>query len=375
MPDLTPFTLTPAAELSEAWLRWLGAALRGDGAGPARPPDDPAAVVPALDAHGVAPLVHLRLRAAAGGGWPGPALDALAAAFRASALRAALMDLELARIVAALAGAGVAVAPLKGAALGRTVYASPAERPVNDLDLLIPAAAVDAGRDALAAAGYRLIGLPGSGRLGRWQRRYRCELQMVCDRPDRRGLLVEFHWSLVELPYYVERIPMAEVWAAAAPFPALPGAQMPDPATLLLHGCAHIGLHHSRSLRLIWLADLDRLARAPALDWDALVDRAARWGLGLAAHAGLAAAAAWLGTPAPADAMAALAQQAADPVGRAMWGLGDEVPGRARRRAAATWAAFSPGQRLRYAGWLALRGLTRPWERPRRAAARRGRGA
>jgi hypothetical protein len=156
---------------------------------------------------------------------------------------------------------------------------------------------------------------------------------MVCTAPERRGLLVELHWSLVELPYYVERIPMAEAWATTRPAGSLPGASLPDPATLLLHGCAHVALHHSRTLRLIWLVDVDRLARSAALDWDALTERSARWGLGFAAYTTLRATAAWLGTPLPEEAMARLARQADDPVLRAMWGLGDEVPGGARRRA------------------------------------------
>ena len=131
---------------------------------------------------------------------------------------------ELARIAAALAASGTPVALLKGAATGRTVYGSPAARLVNDLDLLVPAADVETARAAVAALGYAAHGPLGSGRFGRWQRRYRCELQMVCAHPDRRGLLVELHWSLVELPYYVERIPMAEVWATTRPAEGLPGA-------------------------------------------------------------------------------------------------------------------------------------------------------
>jgi hypothetical protein len=181
---------------------------------------------------------------------------------------------------------------------------------------------------------------------------------------------------LVELPYYVERIPMREIWATTRPAESLPGASLPDPATLLLHGCAHVALHHSRALRLIWLVDVDRLARSEALDWDALIERSDRWGLGLAAHVTLKAAAAWLGTPLPAAAMARLARQAGTPVLRAMWGLGDEVPGGARRRARATWAAFSGNQRLRYGAWLATRVLARPFEaRARTQSHAPGRGA
>ena len=242
------------------------------------------------------------------------------------------------------------------------MYGSPAARLVNDLDLLIPADNVEEARAAVALLGYDAHGPLGSGRFGRWQRRYRCELQMVCADPARLGLLVELHWSLVELPYYVERIPMSEVWATTRPAERLPGAVMPDPATLLLHSCAHVALHHSRTLRLIWLVDVDRLARSAALDWDALTERSERWGLGLAAYATLKATAAWLATPLPADAMTRLAQQADDPVLRSMWGLGDEVPGGARHRARVTWAAFSGRQRLRYGAWMASRALVRPFE-------------
>ncbi|MGQ9768533.1 MAG: hypothetical protein ACUVSS_14750 [Anaerolineae bacterium] len=77
----------------------------------------------------------------------------------------------------------------------------------------------------------------------------------------------------------------------------------------------------------------------------------------------LEAADRWLGTPVPAAVRAALARLASDPIGRAMWGLGDEqLPGRWWRRPWATWAAFDARQRARYAGWLALRTVYRPLE-------------
>jgi hypothetical protein len=65
--------------------------------------------------------------------------------------------------------------------------------------------------------------------------------------------------------------------------------------------------------------------------------------------------------------MARLVRQADDPMLRAMWGLGDEVPGGARHRARATWMAFSGRQRLRYGAWMASRALVRPFEAAGRA--------
>ncbi len=342
MSDFQPFTLWPGAELTPAWSRWLGEALRAGGHAPDAPPDDPASILPTLDAHGLLPLVYLALRDSPSWHvWPASARTTLAEVYRANVLRSYMMETELARIAAALAAIGMPIALLKGAATGRTVYGSPAARLVNDLDLLIPAAGAEEARRAVAALGYAAHGPLGSGRLGRWQRRYRSELQLVCTNPDRRGLLVELHWSLVELPYYVERIPMADVWATTRPVEGLPGASIPDAATLLLHSCAHLALHHSRNLRLLWLVDVDRLARWDALDWEAVTARAERWGLGLATQAALEVTAAWLGTPLPAGAMARLAELADDPICRSMWGIGDEQPDRAWRRARATWAAFT----------------------------------
>jgi hypothetical protein len=96
-----------------------------------------------------------------------------------------------------------------------------------------------------------------------------------------------------------------------------------------------------------------------------VTSRAEQWGLGLATVATLEAASAWLDTPVPAPTLARLAELADDPIGRTMWGIGDEQPGRDGRRARATWAAFTVRQRARYGTWLFLRALARPLEAAR----------
>lgn len=373
-----PFRLSAGPGLSAGWLHWLGTALTADEDFPApAPPADWAAALPALDAHRLAPLLHSRLQGRALAA-PAEFLAALAEAFRASAVRSLRMEIELRRLIAGLAAAGVPCLLLKGAALGRLVYANPAERPVSDLDLLVPRRGFPAAARVLAGLGFRLHGPSPQGRIGRCFYRYRAELPAVGASVENQGLLVELHWSLAELPYYMDRIDMAEVWRSACPLPAeedgrrtsvrdvpTPGlpAQVPDPAVLLLHACAHLALHHSRDLRLIWLVDLDRLVRRAAPDWPAVLSLADAWGLGLAVSTCLEAAGRWLGTPVPADVRGELARLAADPVGRAMWGLGDEaLPGRWWRRTWATWTAFDARQRVRYAGWLALRAAYRPVE-------------
>jgi len=278
------------------------------------------------------------------------------------------MQAELAAIAAALDEAGVPVLLLKGAALGRMVYGSPAERPVSDFDLLIPADRLEPAREALAAREYQAAGLFW---FVRWQQRYRAELPLVCYAPGRERLLVELHWSLVELPYYIDRIPMAEIWQASEPATGLPGARLPDAATALLHGCAHWALHHSQEQRLLWLLDVDRLARCGRVDWDLVLDRATRWGLQLALRTIVLQAEAHLGSPVPEAVRQAMAHWQPAPVETAMWGLGDERPGRTRQRIRTTWAAMDGSQHRRYAAWLALRALL--WQPEQMARTRRRR--
>ena len=191
----------------------------------------------------------------------------------------------------------------------------------------------------------------------RWQQRYRAELPLVCTAPDRERLLVELHWSLVELPYYIDHIPMAEIWQAAESLVGLSGAWLPDPATALLHSCAHWALHHSQEQRLLWLLDVDRLARSDRLHWSLVLEQATRWRLQLALRTFVQQAEAQLDTPIPPDVRQTMAQWRPDPVETAMWGLGDDRPGRTWQRLAVTWTALAGRQRLQYATWLGLRGV------------------
>jgi len=318
-------------------------------------PDDLAAVAPALDDHGVMPLLYLRLRDSAA--WPRLSSDAQAAlveAFQAAATRTLLQETALTNLTASLTAAGVRVALLKGAATGRTVYDSPAERPVSDFDLLVLRDQVEVARMVLVDLGFRELNLPQRGLLGERLRRFRAELPFAGTGPQYGGLLVELHWALLEMPYYIDRIPMAEVWDSAEPVDGA-GAWRPDHATLLVHAAAHLALHHSRDLRLIWLLDVDRLAASPVLDWQRVVRLADAWNLALAVQTTLAVTARWLGTPVPPEIVARLQQRADDPAGRALWGLGDERTGRAWRRALTTLAVLPPRAKLAYAGWLALR--------------------
>ncbi len=308
-----------------------------------------------LQAERLPPFVYARVRRSPV--WrtlPPTVQRALSDDFQAHSIHTFALETELGQVAATLHGCGVPVLLLKGAALGRSVYASPAERPRSDLDLLIPAENLARAGQALAQQGYQAHLLRV---WPRWQARYRSQQRLL--RPDSLGgwFVVELHWALFELPYYIDRIPAQEIWQGATEASDLPGALLPDLATLLLHSCAHLALHHSQDMRLLWLLDVDRLLRRDDLDWDAVLARAGRWHLRLALRRVVQQTQASLGTPVAATVQAALNRLAPAPVEQAMWGLGDDLPGRRWRRIQASWAALTGRQRGRYAGWLALSAL------------------
>lgn len=372
--ELSPFQVAPEGTLPSEWLAWLGNAL--DVA------DTPVAsdsslvagwrgTFTALNHHAILPLLYLRLRdARLLPSLPPDFRDALYVAFQENALRSLAFERELERVVATLRSERVPVILLKGLATGRLVYGSLAERPIGDLDLLIPLDSMERARRVLRRLEYESIGWSGLDRVARWQHAFRSEMPMRCTLPDRAGLVTELHWSLLEIPYYIQRVDIGEVWAESSPTPGLDGASYPGPATLLIHTAAHLAMHHSRQLRLIWLLDVDRLARWSELDWEIVLARTEAWGLGRAVSVSLEAAQRWLGTPVPEAASQRLAALQLEAAGDATWGLGDEHAGRARRRAIVSWQLLDGRDRWRYAAWLGFRLLMRPLELSGRSAKR-----
>lgn len=358
--DLSPFLIAPAAHLPEPWLAWLGAALGGGCTKAPEPmPDGFAGVASVLHHHGVLPLLYLRLRD--GPLWPAiPAevRDALAAEFQAEVLSALAREQELSCIAEALAAQHVPVVLLKGAALSRLVYDDPTERPTSDVDLLVPRDAVERARRALASLDYTSGQYPSWTPLTHALLRYRAHVGMAALNRGSGKARVELHWSLIEIPYYIDAIDIAGLWSAATPAPGLHSALAPEPAALLIHSCAHLAFHHRQTLRLVWLVDLDRLARWHEMDWQRVAELAGAWRLALATRSVLSVAARYLATPLPPETMRALDSLADDPVELALW----ESAGIASRRRwhTASWQSFEARSRMRYLGWFALWSATLP---------------
>jgi hypothetical protein len=115
-------------------------------------------------------------------------------------LRHGTLEAVAAEAVAALAGAGVPVAVIKGISYARALYDHPGERPMTDVDLLVPAARFADAGSALAGAGLRALPAPRRAHAvtyGGW------------------AAEIDLHRALLPLGW--SRIDEAALWARARP--------------------------------------------------------------------------------------------------------------------------------------------------------------
>lgn len=175
---------------------------------------------------------------------------------RADAIRAAALDRELQRVLAALAAEGLAPLLLKGAHLAHTVYPRPWFRPRSDTDLLIGSDERDRVATALLGSGYAPAAhVRGRVILG----------QFHFERLDPSGIAhyLDVHWRIAA-PLLVERcLPARRLFQSAEPVPAQgPHARAPALPHALLLGCVHLVAHHRTRPMLRWLYDLRLIAEA-----------------------------------------------------------------------------------------------------------------
>jgi putative nucleotidyltransferase-like protein len=228
---------------------------------------------------------------------PDDVRDGLRAASAGVVARALALAAELATILRALAGAGVACAPLRGAALAERLYDDACARPAGDIDLLVRCADLDAVETTLGALGFR----PVDRRAG-FAREFSYTLELA-----RPGVVVEPHWTLA-YPPFADALDMERVWTRCRP-----GRVVGQPALLLssesvlLNLCLHL-IHKAPDVPLLWLLDIDRLVRreALAIDWDELLALTRRARLERQLGAALRGVVELLGTPLPFRVLAAL---------------------------------------------------------------------
>jgi Uncharacterised nucleotidyltransferase len=190
-----------------------------------------------------------------------------------TALRQRRIEALLARIDAQARRAGLAIVPLKGAALYRLGLYSGGERPMADVDLLIAECDTERAKQLLQALGYLDTSVTWRHRVFEpaehavaMVRKAAVSFGEHADRP----LKIDLHSRIAE------RLPLNTVDISAMIFPPAPHPGLnsyPSAAALFMHLLLHAaGNILARALRLIQLHDLALLAgRMRDAEWEQLL--------------------------------------------------------------------------------------------------------
>ena len=283
----------------------LAASLRGEPASDLGRADADA-MLERITYHGIAGL--LRDAPGAMAGWP----QEISQRVSKEAVGQAMWELRhrhlLNDLLAGLASAKVVTLLLKGTALAYDLYPSPATRARGDSDLLIDPSALATARRVFEQLGFERVGVDG-------EHADRFALQEVwsqtCD--GAMGHHIDLHWQTLKCPALSDILPVGECIAHRIALPRLgPDAMGLDRVRTLIHTCIHRMLNFTSPYfvgeqtyyggdRLIWLNDIDLLARALSdAEWRSFVRLAIGAGVAAACLDGLLTTQRHLATPVPA---------------------------------------------------------------------------
>lgn len=191
----------------------------------------------------------------------------LSSAFEHSTMRSLVLQRELIRINRILGAANIPHAMLKGAFLAFFCYPNPGQRPLRDIDVLVPK------EHALPA--YRALCDAGMLRTTRPENAARLKFDHSGDAPDLfapGNILVELHTRLFGKPTlkqthadlsrhtgFWDRIVFRKLGSAAIPFLS--------PTDLLIHLIVHSAYDHHFSNGPLTFNDIAYLVRENGVDW------------------------------------------------------------------------------------------------------------
>jgi hypothetical protein len=279
--------------------------------------------------HGVA-LVVAR-QAEAFGQWPGGLREQVQGEARGQSFWELGHRQALARLVEALAAAGVAHVITKGTALAYTLYPEPAMRRRGDSDLLLPGAGRRSLRKVLAANGFRPVGDARP-----------LQESWAHDCPMGFTHVFDLHWQSNASAVISHCFERAGIGSRTVPLPRIsPAARAIAPTDNVILIAINRALHGQFGYitgadkafeedRLIWAMDFDLLCGSFGQgDWQALMGAVQMSGTAPVVLSALTFAQAALGTAIPAEIMAQLAAVPGD--ARLLRYLG-EMSGMARLR-------------------------------------------
>ena len=255
-----------------------------------------------LHEQGVGPLVYRALRDRhLLDAQPTIVRDQLTRLYREETILEPFRREEVARVLDALAAAGVKALVFKGTALAYTCYPEPALRPRLDTDLLIRRDDVDAASRVFERLGCTRA-LRTAGELVTHQFIYVSA---------QHGLDIAFdvHWKVSDPQAFADLFSFEELEGEARPVPALARtARVLCEEHALLVACTHRVAHHYDREILIFLYDIELLARRLDVSgWDRVVEMARAKRICHVTLRGLDLASNLLGTPIPKPVRSALA--------------------------------------------------------------------
>lgn len=208
------------------------------------------------------------------------------------------------RILQALGKCGIEVIPIKGVILAERCYGELALRPIGDIDLLVHRADAPATGRILAGLGY--AALSGENPMFDFEGLVYHTLSYFGGNDE----LIEVHWELANLPAYLPRLNIEDIWHRARQAPqAGQSVRVLAPEDELRYLCFHYAAQH-QSARLIWLVDIAEFVSTLPVDWQwtAFVDQTITLGLATPVARSLARAQGLLGVSVPSSVLTQLRQ-------------------------------------------------------------------
>jgi hypothetical protein len=226
------------------------------------------AVVQTALRHGVAGLLCRSLCRLSPEEVPSDIVDAASVHLANADTQGTALVTQLFEILDVLAADGVPALPFKGPVLGMLAHASATIRPSRDIDVLIHREDMGRAIAALRRLNYRLgESFPPRIMAAYWERYGQIILFADARTP------VEPHWTFSPASLAVD-LDMQGIWDRARPVDLAGRSVLAlSPEDTLLTAC----LHGSKEKwwRLLWVADVAAfIQRHPALDWNALMERA-----------------------------------------------------------------------------------------------------
>ena len=223
--------------------------------------------------HRLHPLLHARHRGNAA--IPADVRTGWAAAYRAAAMATLTIQADLADCLGQLRAAGIEPLALKGAWLAWHAYPHPAERPLRDIDLLLPLDRAREGLELLLGAGWSYAEAPDLP-IGELLRVDKSPPPLIAP----RGTAIELHWHAWfpagRLDHFSPAPDDAGMFARAVV--EADGVSYPGPADMLAHLVIHGVYSHRLDCGPLLLSDITMLLAARPIDWAAFWHRAGREG-------------------------------------------------------------------------------------------------